>query len=302
MKNPWVVVALAGVVLALVALPRTPLAAQADVVRQDDLAYATRGDRLLKLDIAAPAGGEGPFPAIVYIIDDWAHQDPNLDRKSLYYDLPEAAKRGYVAVAIDRRLITITRENAVTWQFPAELQDVKSAVRWLRAHAAQYRIDPDRLGAIGFSSGAWLALLVGMTGPTDGLEPGSDDLSVSSRVQAVVNIGGPTDLADCWNGGGVKAKLEDLLGGTPREVPQRYQQASPLGYVRADNPPVLTVHGDQDVLVPFSEAQALDEKMKAAGAAHTLLVRRGLGHANYLRDVVARKAVFEFLDRWLKKP
>jgi dipeptidyl aminopeptidase/acylaminoacyl peptidase len=74
-----------------------------------------------------------------------------------------------------------------------------------------------------------------------------------------------------------------------------------LSYVSADDPPVLTVHGDKDVLVPFHEAEQLEEKMKQAGASHTLFVKHGMGHANYMRDAVARKAIFDFFDKWLKK-
>jgi dienelactone hydrolase len=291
-----------ALLLGLSFLSRVSLSAQSDFVREDDITYATRGDLVLKLDIARPATGEGPFPAIVYVIDDWAHQDRFLDRKSLYYDIPDAAKRGYVAATFDRRLITITQKNTVTYQFPAELYDVKSAVRWLRSHAAQYKVDPGRIGAIGFSSGGYLALLLGLTGPADGLEGEGEDLSISSRVQAVVNIGGPTDMVGFWNDGSMKTKVEDLLGGIPGEMQERYRQASPLSYVSTDDPPVLTVHGDQDVLVPLREAELLDAKMKEVGASHTLFVRHGAGHANYMRDTAARKAIFDFFDEWLKKP
>ncbi len=288
--------------LALSFLPRVSLSAQSDFVREDNIAYATRGDLVLKLDIARPSTEKGPFPAIVYIIDEWGHQDRLLDRKSLYYDTPEAARRGYVAAAIDRRLITITQSNKVPCQFPAELFDAKSAIRWLREHASQYQIEPDRIGVIGFSSGAYLALLAGLTGPSDALEGEGEDLTVSSRVQAVVNIGGPVDMVGFWTDGGMKQKVEILLGGTPAEAPDRYRRASPLSYVRADAPPILTIHGDEDVLVPIHQAELLDARMKEVGASSTLFVRYGMGHANYMRDAAARKAIFDFFDRWLKKP
>jgi len=131
----------------------TPLDAQSTVVRENDIAYAQRGDLVLKLDLARPATGEGPFPAIVYVIDDWAHEDVVLDRKAFESDMQEAAKRGYVGVAFDRRLVISASNNPVKYPFPAAINDAKSAVRWLRSHAAQYRIDPDRIGALGASSG-----------------------------------------------------------------------------------------------------------------------------------------------------
>jgi acetyl esterase/lipase len=287
---------------ALSFLSLAPLFAQSDFVREDDITYAQRGDLVLKLDIARPATGDGPFPAIVYIIDDWAREDLFIDRTSLYYDIPDAAKRGYVAATIDRRLSAITQNNKDIYQFPAGLYDVKSAVRWLRAHAAQYRVDPDRIGAIGFSSGGYLALLLGLTGPSDGLEGEGEDLSISSRVQAVVNIGGPTDMVGFWNDGGMKTEVEHLLGSAPQAAQDRYRQASPLSYVSANNPPILTIHADKDVLVPFHEAELLDARMKGVGASHTLFAKHSSGHANYMRDNAARKVIFDFFDKWLKKP
>jgi dienelactone hydrolase len=291
-----------GLFIALSFLAQAPLSAQSDFVREDDITYATGGDLTLKIDIARPPIGEGPFPAVIYIIEDWLSEDSFLDRKSLYYDIPEAAKRGYVAATIDRRLILITEKNTARYQFPAALYDVKSAVRWLRAHATQYKVDPDRIGAIGYLSGGYLALLLGLTGPSDGLEGEGEDLAISSRVQAVVNIGGPTDMVDLWNNGGMKGIVEELLGGAPGQMQDKYRQASPLSYVRADAPPILTIHGDKNTFVPFHEAELLDAKMKEVGASHTLFIKHGLGNANFMRDLAARKAIFDFFDKWLKKP
>jgi dienelactone hydrolase len=284
----------------LLVVSRLPLDAQSPVVREDDIPYAQRGDLILKLDLARPAG-EGPFPALVYIIDDWAHEDTTLDRKSLEHDIPEAVKRGYAAVAFDRRLVITTDNNKVKYPFPAPINDAKSAVRWLRSHAAAYKIDSDRIGAIGVSSGGYLALLLGLTGPSDGLEGEGDDLSISSRVQAVVNISGPTELVSLWKEGGMKGSLEDLLGGSPDQAPEKYELANPLSHVRPDAPPILTIHGDQDVRVPIDQAEMLDAKMKEVGASHTLVVRRGQGHANFMRTSAVRGIIFDFFDKWLKK-
>lgn len=276
------------------------LNAQSSIVRVDDIVYAQRADLTLKLDLARPAG-DGPFPAVVYIIDDWAHEDMVLDRKSLMYDIPEAAKRGYVGVAFDRRLVLETDNNKVKYPFPAPLIDAKSVVRWLRAHAAEYKIDPNHIGAIGVCSGGYLALLLGLTGPADRLEGEGEDLSVSSEVQAVVNISGPTEMVSFWRDGAMKGAVEDLLGGDPDQVPDRYSRASPLSYVRPSAPPILTIHGDSDVRVPFDQAQLLDAKMKASGASHTLVVEHGLGHANFMRSGSVRRVIFDFFDSWLKK-
>jgi len=288
-------------ILLILALPVLPLGAQSTVVRENDIPFAQRGDLVLKLDMARPAAGEGPFPAVVYIVDDWAHEDMVLDRKALESDIPEAARRGYVGVTFDRRLLLETSNNPVKCPFPAPINDAKRAIRWLRSHAAQYKIDPDRIGALGTSSGGYLALLLGLTGPSDGLEADGEDLTISSRVQAVVNVAGPSDLARFWKEGGMKGTMEEFLGGTPDQAPDAYVRASPLSYVRPDGPPILTIHGDMDALVPFGQAQLLDAKAKEVGLPHTLVVRRGFGHAAFMRSGAVRGIVFDFFDRWLKK-
>lgn len=290
-----------ALVLVLFVASRISLDAQSAVVREDDIAYAQRADLTLKLDLARPATGEGPFPAIVYIIDDWAHEDMVLDRKSLEYDIPEAAKRGYVGIAFDRRLVIETDNNKIKYPFPAPINDAKSVVRWLRAHAAAYKIDPNHIGAIGVCSGGYLALLLGLTGSSDGLEGEGEDLSISSGVQAVVNISGPTEMVRFWKDGAMKGSIEDLLGGAPDQVPDRYARASPLSYVRPNAPPILTIHGDNDVRVPFDQAELLDAKMKEVVASHTLIVEHGLGHANFMRNSSVRRVIFDFFDTWLKK-
>jgi acetyl esterase/lipase len=183
------------------------------------------------------------------------------------------------------------------YPFPAQVHDGKCAIRWLRANAREYKIDTNRIGVVGYSSGGNLALMLGLTDSSDGLEDGCGDGNISSRVQAVVNLAGPTDLVLAYQN--YPQYTEPLLGGAPERVPERYKNASPLTYVSKDDPPVLSIVGTRDPALPQEEL--LDERMKAFGASHTLIVKEGVGHsqdalANFREDNPA----WDFLDKHLK--
>ena len=177
------------------------------------------------------------------------------------------------------------------------MYDVKSAIRFLRANAKRFGIDPDRIGVVGHSSGGNLALMLGLTRPVDGLEGHDEYLQYSSSVQAVVNFAGPTELTSDY----VATPEVDsaYVGGTPKAVPDRYRMASPLTYVRRDAPPILTIHGDKDTASYLQQALLLDEKVKEAGGKHTLIVKKGAGHMDFS---LAEPAVWEFLDLVLRNP
>jgi len=201
-----------------------------------------------------------------------------------------------VAATLDYRLLRERIEGKPKYPFPAQLSDVKAAVRWLRAHAVTYGINAERIGAVGWSSGGHLALLLGLTKASDGLEGDSGSPGFSSAVQAVVSVAGVVDLADMYRTSSLQAPLVDLLGGTPEEVPVAYRTASPITYVRKDSPPILTLQGDQDTTVRPSQAEALDRAMKNVGASHTLIILLGKKHAiSWESDTV-----WEFLDQHLK--
>jgi acetyl esterase/lipase len=269
---------------------------------EEGITYGKSGDTELKLDMARPEGN-GPFPAIVFIHGGGWHQG---SRQEYRGQIEEGAKRGYVAVTISYRLMQFDESQKETTTatpiFPAQIHDAKAAIRWLRANAKQYRVDPDRIGVTGASAGGHLSLLVGLTDPASGLEGDSGNPDQSSRVQAVVNVFGPTDMANCFEKSLGAWVVRLFMGGTPAEVGERYQVASPLTYVSKDDPPVLTLHGDQDAIVPVEQARVMDEKMKATGASHTLVVFEGQGHGfggEYQQK--AEKATWDFFDKHLKK-
>ena len=268
---------------------------------EENITYGKAGDTELKLDLARP-DGDGPFPAIVFIHGGgWAGGNRQIYRGQIQ----EAAKRGYVAVTVSYRLMVFDDKNKETTTaepiFPAQIHDAKAAIRWLRANASKYKVDANRIGVTGASAGGHLSLLVGLTDPSANLEGDSGTPDQSSRVQAVVNVFGPTEMASCHKKSSVAWIFRLFLGGTPEETAERHQAASPITYVSKDDPPVLTLHGDLDELVPIEQATMLDEKMKAAGASHSLIILKGQGHGFAgEHQKKADKATWDFFAEQLK--
>ncbi|MEZ6033805.1 MAG: alpha/beta hydrolase [Planctomycetaceae bacterium] len=265
------------VAIIVTVVAASPVIAQ-DVVRHADLTYSQAGDVELKLNLTRPAG-DGPFPVVVFIHGGGWYLGNRLGYKS---ETQEANSRGYAAVTISYRLMTFDESQKETTTadtiFPAQIHDAKAAIRWLRANADLYHLDPDRIGVTGRSAGGHLSLLLGLTDPASDLEGAGGHPEQSSRVQAVVNVFGPTDLRACYETSSVSWIFRLFMGGTPTESAETYRIASPLTWVSADDPPVLTLHGSEDKAVPFTQAKKLDERMKSAGASHTLIEFAGQGH------------------------
>jgi acetyl esterase/lipase len=255
----------------------------AEVVR--DLVFGTGGSHELKLDLARPRGN-GPFPAVLCLHGGgWVGGD----RHQMEQTIKVLAAHGYVAVTPDYRL-------APADPFPAPVEDCKAAVRWLRANAARFNVDPDRIGAVGFASGGHLACLLGVTEKSDGLEGKGGHAAESSRVQAVACFFGPTDLTRTdWDAEAKEKNLVPLLGGTPEQVPEAYRKASPMTYARKGSPPFLFVHGTEDTTVPPSHSQNMAEKLRDAGGSARVILVDGEGHGirgEKLRTSLAEMMVF----------
>jgi acetyl esterase/lipase len=240
-----------------------------------DLAYVTDGHPRQKLDLYLPRA-DGPLPLVVYIHGGAFRMGDKADRPPLEY-----LAEGYALASINYRL----SQHAL---FPAQVEDCKAAVRWLRANAAEYGLDAARFAAGGVSAGAHLAAMLGVTGEVADLDIG-EHLEVSSRVQAVVDFFGPTDFlqmdAHRLPGGMVHdtpdSPESQLVGGPIQEHPDRVARANPVTYVTADAPPFLIVHGDRDPLVPHHQSVLLAEALKAAGVPVTFYtVERG-GHGGF---------------------
>ncbi len=277
------------------------LAEEKDVIIETDIIYGKVGDVDLMLDIARPAKTKGRLPTLVFIHGgSWGWYSGS-SRKQYIRDIREAAIRGYVAVTIGHRLISVRENGKVKYPFPVQVHDVKCAVRWLRENARRYNVDPNRIGVVGWSSGGHLALMLGLTDPSHGLEGDCGNMEYSSRVQAVIRLAGITDLMsqyiDTYNS---RSYVMDFLGSTPEEVPERYAAASPITYVSDDDPPILLIQGDKDRYVPLSQAELLVKRMNEVRASHTLIIMRGKGHDG-LVYFGEDNPVWDFFDEHLKK-
>jgi acetyl esterase/lipase len=237
-------------------------------------------DGSVSLDLFTPeSGSDRPTPAVVFIHGGGWYAG---SKKDLRFAAKDMAKAGYVGVSVGYRL-------APKHKFPAQIEDVKCAIRWLRANADKYRIDKERIAVAGASAGGHLALLAGLTLPKDNLEgAGGVGADQSSQVCAVVNFFGPTDLArDGWLPL-VDKMIVDFLGGARESIPQTYVAASPMTYIHKGGPPVLTIHGTKDPLVPYSQATLLHEALQKAGESSQLETIEGKGHGDWPPEVWAQ--------------
>lgn len=234
-------------------LTQTPEDTQASV--QQDVPYGTIGGHPLLLDIYEPGGHTSDLRAAVVLIHGggWTSFDKSTMRSMGTF----LARSGFVAFAVDYRLLHGT-EN----RWPAQLDDVRRAVRWIRANAEKYDVDPDHIGAFGHSAGAQLAALLGMEDTLDNSDPAL--AKYSSRVQAVVDVSGPSDFTTHREPDS-DAFLANFFGGDYAHRAKVWQDASPVFHVSKNDSPFLIVHGTQDADVPLAQAQELADKLKQAG-------------------------------------
>jgi acetyl esterase/lipase len=232
--------------------------------------------------------------------------------KDMAQTIRALAAEGFVALSVQYRLTPNMGQPAggLKARWPAQIEDCKCAVRWLRANAAKYKVDKDRIGAVGYSAGGHLVLLLGLTRSDDGLE-GSGDLTPearkeSSRVQCVVDFFGPTDLTTGDWEKIVEPLLLDMFDGTLEKKAKEYKQASPITYVRKDkdNPPILIFHGTRDNIVRYNQSTKIEQALKGVGANVTLVTMQGDGHGwagEKLADSIKRTVAF-FKDHLARTP
>ncbi len=256
-----------------------------DAATKSDIVYGEAGGEKLYLDLASPkvtADAKGPFPCVVALHGGaWrGGSRKDLSQPISWADLgvqqtksfvEDVASRGYVAASVGYRL-------SPAHKFPAHIEDVKTAVRYLRAHAKALNIDPDRIGVVGFSAGGHLAALLGTTDKAAGFDTGLY-AEESSKVKCVVDFFGPSDLTLYAETPGIeKAFMRPLLGGTFDKQPELFRKASPVEYVTKDAPPFLIFHGTADFVVPYVHSTRLHAKLKAAGVPTELVPMRGKSH------------------------
>jgi acetyl esterase/lipase len=266
-------------------------ATEIEVLR--DVVYGKADSTELHLDMALPANRAELSPCIV-VIHGGAWRQGN---KSMHdAEIRRFAADGYVSASIQYRLCPKDR-------FPAQIEDAKCAIRYLRAHAKQHDIDPNRIGAIGFSAGAHLSMMLGTMNPEDGLEGNGGWPDQSSKVQAVVSFFGPTQL-DADDIPNLSIPLvTDFIGGSKQDKANAYRQASPLTYVDRGDAPMLLFQGTQDILVPHSQAIKMVTAMSKAGVAGRVEFLINAGHGWQGDDLDATiEATSRFFHRYLKKP
>jgi len=265
--------------------------------------YATVGGEKLYCDIAVPAG-EGPFPCLIMIHggawqggtrSEFSGGDRDKDGKRTPSWIEVAAGKGYVAAAISYRL-------APKHKFPAMIEDSRSAVRYFRANAKTYKIDPDKFAAVGFSAGGHLSLLCGMCDKSAGFDVG-ENLDVSGKVQCVIDFFGPTDLSLYAPSSGIEDNyIVPVFGKDVKTDAKVYKKVSPINYVSKDCPPTLILHGTIDLIVPIKHSETLFKSLTDAGVTTEMLTMSFAGHGGWNDREMSKAsaASFKFLDQHLK--
>ena len=200
------------------------------------------------------------------------------------------AEHGYTAVAIDYRL-------APKYKFPAQIYDCQAAVRWMRSHASELKIDPTRIGGFGYSAGGHLVALLGTLDDKELREPGLPANAPSARLQVVVAGGAPCDFRVLP---GHSDRVAFWIGGTRDQLPNEYRDASPASFITADDPPMYFFHGQQDLLVPVQSPTEMVKELKAAHVTCEMCVVKDAGHIQALFDRTALDHGLAFADKYLK--
>jgi acetyl esterase/lipase len=260
------------------------------------------GSRACVLDLAFPKGHtDRPRPAVVVIHGGgWIEGDKSsFDVQRTPGNIVDFAAAGFVAASVNYRL-------SGEAPFPAGLYDCQAAVRWLRGHAREYHLDPNRIGAYGNSAGGHLALLLGLLGPTSGLEERDGPFPAeSSGVEAVVSDSGPIDLVAEHKNGTIRTVIERFLGGPPDQKRlAAYQAASPINHLAGKTPPLLLIYGEADNQVDARTADRLVSELSHRGQREISYFRlASVGHCPHslIRVPYLRPVVIEFFQRTLGK-
>ncbi len=260
-------------IAALLCLSASVFGQLAGVKAHRDLVYVKGGHERHKLDLYLPEKAEGPLPLLIWVHGGgWQNgsKDGCPPLRAGYIE------RGYAVASINYRL----SGHAV---FPAQIEDCKAAIRWLRAHAKEYNLDAKRFGVWGSSAGGHLVALIGTSGDVKEFDVG-DHLDQSSRVQAVCDYFGPTDFTVFVTTPGYESHATDsspeakLIGGAVMQNKDKAARVNPITYVSKDDPPFLIVHGDKDPTVPINQSQLLFDALKRTGVSAHFHTIHGAGH------------------------
>ncbi len=241
-----------------------------------------------KLDLFVPKG-DGPFPLVM-----WVHGGGWSAGSKDGNPLMLMLAKGYAVASTNYRL----SQHAV---FPAQINDCKAAVRYLRANAAKYKLNPDAFGVAGASAGGHLVALLGTAGSVKELEGDGGNAKVSSKVQCVVDVFGPTDLIKLAGATDANSPISKLLGGKVSEKTELATQANPITYIDKDCAPFLILHGDMDKLVLLSQSELILAALQKAKIPAELIVVKGAGHDGKVMGGENTAKVTAFFDKYLMK-
>lgn len=269
-----------------------------------NIEYASVNGKSLLLDLYLPDTSGKPLPVIMFVHGGGWVAGSKSDYKPIFL-----TEFGYAVASINYRF---SQEAP----FPAQIQDCKAAVRWLRAHARFYNLDRSRIGVWGTSAGGHLVALLGTSGDVKELEGDEGNLDQSSRVQAVCDWYGPTDFLKIdeeaaqsalgdhrMNANSPDSLVSKLIGGPIQKNKDKVALANPLTFVSKDDPPFLIIHGDKDSTVPLAQSEILRDALQKAGVEVKLIVLPGAIHGDpQFRTPETFQKVLDFFDAHLKIP
>ncbi len=260
-----------------------------------DLVYCSPDGIPLKLDLYRPLQGSHR-PLAIYVHGGGWHGGDKAVGADLT-DFPELVRRGYAVASINYR-------HAPLHRFPAQLQDVKCAVRFLRANASEFGIDDARIGAWGASAGGHLVALAALTSSHTKLEGTAGYMDQSSSIAAAVIYYGPAELAADDLPARTRGIIARVFGDTPAEL----ERGSPVTYVHRGAPPFLLFHGDADISVPLSQSTRLYDRLRSAGVPAEFVIVRNAGHVFEAADAPIQPdratitgLMADFFDRTLSR-
>ncbi|MYJ95967.1 MAG: alpha/beta hydrolase [Proteobacteria bacterium] len=248
----------------------------------------------LKLDAIVPRVAESPVPTLVsFHGGGWISGSKELS----YLRVLTYLEAGYAVVTANYRLVARARA-------PAAVEDVRCVLRWVFANAGEWNFDVERIVLTGWSAGGHLALMAGLVASTDGFDTRcpaasravfADDREMP--VRAIVNWFGPSDIPDVLTGPNARSVTATWIGGEPG-ADDLARRVSPMNYLREDSPPIITIHGDADRVVPYEQSTRLHRALDELGVANRLVTIGGGGHGAFTAEenLRARSAIREFLE------
>lgn len=262
-----------------------------EILFEKGIEFSKSGGETLELNLAKPKVANGALPCVICI-----HGGGFRAGKRESYDglIQKLAGEGFVAVSISYRL-------APKHPFPAAVHDAKAAVRWVRANAMKYGINPEKIGVTGGSAGGHLAQFLGVTGEVPEFEGEGGNQGVSSKVQCVVNVYGPSDFTKSYGKSVDAAEVLPLfLGGDLKTAFPAHIRSSPVNWVTPNAAPTLCIHGTEDKYVAHEQAIWMVDRLKSCGVEADLLTIPGAGHGFKGPDAEkADQALVSFFKRKL---